>query len=430
MERIKNTFTNDIKIVGRSVPVFLILLIAMSGLGAAALLTSYGTATGNTQVSQSLTLNGESADQATTYDLAAAGGDTVYALRDASNINPSWNKHFFEISNAANTDIQTTVDTQYDNHSGNAVQYDDETVGMVTTHLLYEPVTDTSDGVVVDDDGGADYTAVQDAVDAIENGSESVTTVYVRPGTYDPVEVSSASELDLVSTRGPVDTVIDASGSSSGVTVQVAAGSVDVRGFTVKNADSSGIGYWNDVNSGLNHEDVAITHNIITDNGDDGAIIGDTGTLEISGNYFARNGDSAANPNNGNGILAMSIQDADIHDNTFVENADSGIYFDDLTGSGYVANTGITLEQNNFVDNSEAGINNQAGDSATTVTANYFSLNGVKTTGGESSSNDLDGPVDPEVTVPADGTLRMWEITDFHTAIQAGNYALQTKLLP
>jgi parallel beta-helix repeat protein len=120
------------------------------------------------------------------------------------------------------------------------------------THAFYE-----SDIIYVDDDGGVDYTNIQDAIDAASEGD----TIFVYPGIYYGLIIINKT-LTLTG-EDKSSTIID--GQQIGEdTITVTAPSFYIRGFTIRNGPR-GSGY----NSGLkleNADDSVIENNIFTDN--------------------------------------------------------------------------------------------------------------------------------------------------------------------
>lgn len=84
--------------------------------------------------------------------------------------------------------------------------------------------------VVVDDDGDADYTTIEGAID----NAADISTIKVRPGTYDSINVWRS--VDLIAPQGAV-----INGSGNGIGIYIGASDVTVEGFTVSNFDT-GIG--------------------------------------------------------------------------------------------------------------------------------------------------------------------------------------------
>ena len=96
--------------------------------------------------------------------------------------------------------------------------------------------------IYVDDSGGADYTNIQDAIDAATEGD----TIFVYSGTYDSIVIQGEyiGQLTLIGENKDT-TIID--GGDSGHVVrayetQVSGNTIEIHisGFTIRNAGGSG----------------------------------------------------------------------------------------------------------------------------------------------------------------------------------------------
>jgi len=107
--------------------------------------------------------------------------------------------------------------------------------------------------IYVDDDGGADYTSIQDAVDAASDGD----TIYIYSGTYyEHVKINTSIVLQG---EDKESTIIDAGGS--GDAVFVTADNVEITGFNVINSGP----YW--PSSGIElhqNKECVVTENIVS----------------------------------------------------------------------------------------------------------------------------------------------------------------------
>ena len=116
-----------------------------------------------------------------------------------------------------------------------------------------ETPVDVSSTLYVDDDGGFDFTKIQDAIDA---GSEG-NTIIVRDGTY--YEVLSINKSICLTGIDRETTIINNQNINQKVTVQINAGSCIFKGFTVigpaVSTDVIGIN--------INSSDNSISNNII-----------------------------------------------------------------------------------------------------------------------------------------------------------------------
>jgi len=108
--------------------------------------------------------------------------------------------------------------------------------------------------IYVDDDGGADYTKIQDAIDNATDGD----TVYVYNGSYyENVVVDKTINL-----KGEKrdSTIIDGNGISD--VVYISADNVTIKNFTIKNSGNSG----RDAGIEIQANHANISNNIIYDN--------------------------------------------------------------------------------------------------------------------------------------------------------------------
>ena len=127
---------------------------------------------------------------------------------------------------------------------------------LVTTLVVISAFPSAVSGgntIYVDDDGGADYTSIQDAVDAASDGD----TIYVYSGTYyEHVKINTSIVLQG---EDKESTIIDAGGNLSAVIVT--ADNVEITGFSVMNTGP----YW--PNSGIalhKNKECIVTDNIVS----------------------------------------------------------------------------------------------------------------------------------------------------------------------
>ena len=107
----------------------------------------------------------------------------------------------------------------------------------------------------VDDSGGADFTSIQDAIDASSNGD----TVFVYSGTY--VENIVVDKSITLQGEDRDTTVID--GGGSGDVVYVSAFFVNISGFTIQNSGNETIGSGSFIDAGI---DINSNNNEVYDN--------------------------------------------------------------------------------------------------------------------------------------------------------------------
>ena len=92
--------------------------------------------------------------------------------------------------------------------------------------------------LIVDVSGGADYTSIQEAVDAAASGDE----VLVMPGRYRETISIIGKDIHLVSSGGPVGTIIDGSGSGPVIHCIRLSTNSSIQGFTITNGVAPNVG--------------------------------------------------------------------------------------------------------------------------------------------------------------------------------------------
>lgn len=267
-----------------------------------------------------------------------------------------------------------------------------------------------SSSLLVDDTGStADYSSIQDAIEAATDGGK----VYVCPGHYYE-QLSIQKDLSLLSLAGADKTIIDASTSGDGSVINM-AGSVTIRGFTItgSRADYScyyGGGIKVSGSSGQILNEVVIENNKIIDNtackagglnlggfdSSDGTHVDNTVTLRnniIAGNY--------ANTTNAGGIMLHCDNNIDtvIENNVFADNGTT-------SGSGGIELVGTTcdvdIRNNIFYGNISSSTQNVIADYTSTATIEYNDTYGNSTnytggTGNINSDPDFVNEVDYEL---------------------------------
>lgn len=169
-EATKRLLTKEVKLFERSIPVFLILIVALAGTGAAAVLASYGTVTGTATVDQSIVVDGASApDQSGPTITTGYDADTVVAGADVTS------QH--NIHNNAGQTIDTAVGSSVVDSSDASV-----TSGVSTANVVYSQVKDNED----ESDG---YTITAEKVNAETNGDYAVRLTSEGQATEDYVKL-------------------------------------------------------------------------------------------------------------------------------------------------------------------------------------------------------------------------------------------------
>ena len=213
--------------------------------------------------------------------------------------------------------------------------------------------------IYVDDDGGADYARIQDAVDAANDGD----TVFVYSGTYYENLIVNKSIILRGEDRDA--TVID--GGGRGYVIYVLADSVNISTFSIRNAGSykyewAGIDIYSDRNN--------ISDNNISNNDHYGIYLKNSCSNVISGNNISNNGlcgiyfSSASNntiignaigPNNTCGMRAWLHSNCNTFIGNNISNNDQGMVLSFVSNNttiidNYFLNDGL------FVDDSYQNI--------------------------------------------------------------------------
>ena len=163
---------------------------------------------------------------------------------------------------------------------------------------------------IVDDDGPADFSTIQDAVDAASAGD----TIVVYPGNYTENVDVNKDHLTIQSESGEEATIVQVALVHPDTPVfEITDDYVTVRGFTVKGAGSSfGTGI------SLSHADhCTINDNYISNNGD-GILIHESNDVAIINNKIEFNKDR--------GIEAWYLNDSTMLENNVKSNEFMGIH--------------------------------------------------------------------------------------------------------
>ena len=115
--------------------------------------------------------------------------------------------------------------------------------------------TDFGNTIYVNDDGGADYRNIKDAIDTANNND----IIYVYSGNYNESNITIDKSINIIG-EDRINTIIDA-GNNSDV-FYISANFVSIRGFLIRN---SGKEDYINYNSGIdiNSNNNTITNNII-----------------------------------------------------------------------------------------------------------------------------------------------------------------------
>jgi parallel beta-helix repeat protein len=184
----------------------------------------------------------------------------------------------------------------------------------------------------VDDDGGANFTRIQDAITAARDGD----TIIVRDGTYNENVDVNVDNLTIQSENGSANCIVQAANSNDHV-FEVTTGYVNISGFTVKGATAA------DWIAGIyldNADHCAITNNICTDN--------NFGIhLYLSGSNVIEN--NICNLNNHTGIKVLWFSSSNILTNNTCS-------LNSLHGIDLFASDSNTLSNNTCDSNNVYGI--------------------------------------------------------------------------
>lgn len=178
---------------------------------------------------------------------------------------------------------------------------------------------------IVDDDRPADFRAIQDAVDAAQEGD----TIKVMAGIYHEHVVVSKS-ISLTGENRST-TIID--GNNTGTTVLVTASNVVVEGFTVRNSES-GIYV-------LGYSNCTVYGNVVRDNKARGILISNSQNCTVRGNY-------AIGTDPGYGI------NVNVSKNILVE--ENGASDNKFDGIGLFSSINSTVRKNTINGNNAFGI--------------------------------------------------------------------------
>ncbi len=208
-----------------------------------------------------------------------------------------------------------------------------------------------SDTIYVDDDGGLDYTSIQDAIDAASNGD----TIYVYSGTY--YEHIAVDISISITGENKQTTIIDS--EDYYWPVQLNEDGISLSGFSIVNGGSSSSACGIKVSSDSN----SIQNNIISGNGLEYPGNG-FGGIWISGSYNSINSNTIEN-NGYPGIGISSGSENTISYNTISQN-DHGIKI-------WQSCSDVEISNNNVINNNGFGIILDGDDSD--IIGNYIENN-------------------------------------------------------
>ncbi|MBN2603525.1 MAG: right-handed parallel beta-helix repeat-containing protein [Candidatus Thermoplasmatota archaeon] len=178
--------------------------------------------------------------------------------------------------------------------------------------------------VYVDDNGGGDYTKIQDAI----NNANQSDIIYVYSGTYN--ENIIINKTVVLSGENRANTLINGV-SSSKHTVEIIVNGVDISGFTIKNNAGLSMHY---ACIFLNAVSSCIVSNNIVKNGENGIYLSSSTSSSINGNTIENN--------NANGLHLSGSSENTIIGNTIQNNERIGIYFSASCSSNIVTQNSIS----------------------------------------------------------------------------------------
>ncbi|KGK97853.1 hypothetical protein LI82_08795 [Methanococcoides methylutens] len=217
-----------------------------------------------------------------------------------------------------------------------------------------------ADTIIVDDSGTVDYTTIQAAIDAANNGD----TIFVYPGKYSE-NVDVNKELAIVAESGnPDDTAVQAADSNDSV-FHVTANNVTISGFNIKGANSTeknspayGI-YLDGVPVFVPVKDTEVQGCIITNNRLFNNSIGVF--LEGSSNNVLSNNTASGNRI---AIFLSSSNNSELSNNAVLNNEGGILMYggsNNTFNNNNISNNGIAIVLH-FYSNDNTFINNRASD--------------------------------------------------------------------
>jgi len=191
-------------------------------------------------------------------------------------------------------------------------------ISVFNVFLPVETCVASGNTIYVDDSGGANYTNIQDAIDAVNESD----TIYVYSGTYN--ENIVINKTLILTGAGSGSTAINGNGDH---TIKISADTVSISGFKIENTGDS---------------DACVFLYFVTN-------------CQIENNIIK---------NGGNGVYLVSSSNNMIEDNT-IENNNVGIYFSSSNSN--------TIRSNYLQNNNANGIFIASSSSGNTIYFNDFS---------------------------------------------------------
>ena len=220
-------------------------------------------------------------------------------------------------------------------------------LSVSTVFLPVETCDATGTTIYVDDNGGANYSSIQDAIDAASDGD----TIFVYSGTYN--ENIVVNKTLTLTGENKDNTIIN--GVASGHVVEIKAYSVNLSGFTIQNP----VGAEMKCVKMSQVQSCRIANNVIK-KGNDGIYLFNSNENTISVNTIL--------DNDANGIYLYLSVSNEIHGNKIENNNVNGIYL-------YSGSSSNEIYQNTIMGNNLYGLNLVSSNS-NTIYLNDFSENG------------------------------------------------------
>jgi len=268
------------------------------------------------------------------------------------------------------------------------VRYDCLLIGVALLVLCAFVGTASATTWYVDDDGGADFTRIQDAV----NNASSYNTIIVRDGTYTENVDVTVDNLTIQSENGSANCVVNASNPNDPV-FELEADYVNISGFSVQNATVTNTA---GIYLGSNVDHCTISENTVLNNYD-GICLYYSSNNNITNNTASYNdygiwlGSSTNNYLTGNTASDNYVGILLIGSSSNNNLTDNNVSYNDY---------GISLSlssNNNYLTNNTASYNNNHGiylefhSNVNTLTGNTASYNFEGIYLYDSSGNTLTG---------------------------------------
>ena len=485
---LKKALKHDVEVAGKTIPTMILVGLFLVGGSSAALLSNFGTVSGEADVTQSIQIDGSngdlsegSPDLSFGFSTPTAGSTTVDTFTVKNNMDREYPVEFASYTGESSVLPDSDADetsAQFKWAGSSSKGY-----GIRTTYANYfadagadvssysVDVEDASDSVahVGDGDSNHHYSSLSSALDS----DSDYDKVYVYSGDYDPVRVDNPVELIGVSEPDGGDAAtITVTGSNakqqSGIYVD--SEDVTVKGLefevkpTIEEGNYAGlkVASSTDVEDG----DVEILSNVFSD---------ETGQEETAFKGINVNGDSDASVNvSGNefnglrhAIHVMDGNDVNVEGNTFDGQAENGVFVTNNKGNGL----DVEVEDNFFTgiggfDNSDYPARVDGGaavhindeddnaDSTVTVERNRFSESNTADLGafnvpegttlelGENffaqgtwdavNNGNIEGDVDASYqtvdSIPANSDVEVAAVNEFALMLDGSSYSLATAI--